>query len=411
MRAPVKSPSAFSLRQPAIAFIFVTGVLDVMAMGLVIPVIPSLIEDFAGSRSAAGIWNGVMAALWCGMQFVCSPVIGSLSDRYGRRPVILLSTAGLAADWVLMALAPNLWWLALGRLIGGITSSSFTAIYAYMADITTPEQRARAYGLVGAAFSLGFVAGPALGGMLGTFGPRVPFWVAAALSALAFLYGWLILPESLPQERRMAFAWSRANPLGSLRLLRSHRELSGLALVTLLLHFAHHVFSVVYVLYAEHRYGLGPFEVGLMLALAGLLDMGVQGWAVGHMVKRFGDRATMVFGLLGGTVGLACVGLAPTAPLFAAALFPNALWGFAMPTLLSLMTRRVSETEQGQLQGANNSVASIAGIASPLFFGWVYSVSVSLPGVSFLIAAVILALGAGIAFLATRGPAEAPAKA
>ena len=177
----------------------------------------------------------------------------------------------------------------------------------------------------------------------------------------------------------------------------------------MLLHFAHHVFSVVYVLYAQHRYGLGPFEVGLMLALAGLLDMGVQGWAVGRAVERFGDRATMVFGLLGGTFGLVCVGLAPNAPLFVAALFPNALWGFAMPTLLSLMTRRVSEQEQGQLQGANNSVASIAGIASPLFFGWVYSVSVSLPGVSFLIAALILAMGAALAFHATRG-SQTPAK-
>jgi DHA1 family tetracycline resistance protein-like MFS transporter len=403
--------SASSIRHPAIAFIFVTGVLDVMAMGLVIPVIPSLVEQFAGSRSAAGIWNGVLIALWGAMQFLCSPVIGSLSDRYGRRPVILISAAGLAMDWVLMALAPSLWWLAAGRLIGGATSSSFTAIYAYMADITTPEQRARAYGLVGAAFSLGFVAGPALGGVLGAWGPRVPFWFAAGLSALALLYGWLVLPESLPADRRMPFAWSRANPLGSLRLLRSNRELTGLALVTLLLHFAHHVFSVVYVLYAKHRYGLGPLEVGLMLALAGALDMGIQGWAVGHAVKRLGDRMTMVIGLAGGTLGLVAVGLAPTPALFAAALLPNALWGFAMPTLLSLMTRRVSEREQGQLQGANNSVASIAGVASPLFFGWVYSLSVSVPGVSFLIAAAILAMGAGIAFVATRGSPDGPAKA
>ncbi len=403
------SESALSFRRPAIAFIFVTGVLDVMAMGLVVPVLPQLIEEFAGSRSSAGLWNGVLTALWAAMQFVFSPIIGSLSDRYGRRPVILLSTAGLAIDWVLMALAPNLWWLAVGRLIGGITSSSFTAIYAYMADITSPQQRARAYGLVGAAFSLGFIAGPALGGVLGAWGPRVPFWVAAGLSTLAFAYGWLILPESLPAVRRMPFAWSRANPVGSLRLLRSHPELSGLAVVTLLLYLAHHVFSVVYVLYAEHRYGLGPFEIGMMLALAGGLDMVVQGWAVGHVVKRLGDRRTMVLGLVGGTVGLIAVGFAPTPGLFVAALFPNALWGFAMPTLLSLMTQRVSESEQGQLQGANNSVASIAGIVSPIFFGWVYSVSVSMPGISFYIAAAILSCGAGIGFLATRGSPDMPA--
>lgn len=396
-----------SRRRPAIAFIFVTGVLDVMAMGLVIPVLPSLIEEFAGSQASAGVWNGVLVALWAGMQFVCSPVIGSLSDRYGRRPVILVSTAGLAIDWAMMALAPNLWWLALGRIIGGITSSSFTAIYAYMADITTPEERARAYGLVGAAFSLGFIAGPALGGVLGELGPRVPFWVASGLSALAFVYGWFILPESLPAERRMPFAWSRANPVGSLRLLRSHPELSGLAVVVLLLFFAHHVFSAVYVLYAQHRYGLGVFEVGLLLATAGGLEMLVQGVLVGQVVKRLGDRRTMVLGFVFGAIGMFLTGVAPSGWLFAAALLPNSLWALAQPTLLSLMTRHVSEREQGQLQGANNSVGSIAGVASPLFFGWVYSVSTSMPGVSFTIASAILGLAAVLGLFTGRHHATA----
>ena len=274
--------------------------------------LPALIEEFAGSNASAGIWNGVLVALWAAMQFLCSPIIGSLSDRYGRRPVILISTAGLAADWVLMALAPNLWWLAVGRLLGGITSSSFTAVYAYMADITPPEGRARAYGLVGAAFGLGFVAGPALGGVLGEFDPRLPFWVAAGMSALAFLYGLLVLPESLPEDRRMAFSWRRANPLGALRLLRSHPELAGLASVNFLLYFAHHVFSAVYVLYAGHRYGIGSFEVGLMLAAAGVLDMAVQGALVGPVTKRLGDRTTMLVGLVGGAFGLFAMGVAPT---------------------------------------------------------------------------------------------------
>ena len=187
--------TALNRHRPAIAFVLVTAALDVMAMGLVIPVLPILIEEFAGSASTAGWWNGVMVALWALMQFVFSPIIGSLSDRFGRRPVILISIFGLAVDWVLMALAPNLWWLAVGRIIGGITSSSFTAVYAYLADIIPPEGRAKAYGLVGAAFSAGFIAGPALGGVLGEWGPRTPFWVAAALSALAFLYGLFVLPE------------------------------------------------------------------------------------------------------------------------------------------------------------------------------------------------------------------------
>jgi DHA1 family tetracycline resistance protein-like MFS transporter len=403
----VSTDSPLSLRRPAIAFIFVTGVLDVMAMGLVVPVLPTLVEEFAGSNTNAGWWNGVLMALWAAMQFVCSPIIGSLSDRYGRRPVILLSTAGLAIDWALMALAPNLWWLAVGRLIGGMTSASFTAIFAYMADITTPEQRARGYGIVGAAFSMGFIAGPALGGVLGEWGPRVPFWAACGLSAAAFLYGWLILPESLPEDKRMPFAWSRANPIGSLRLLRSHGELSGLALVNLLLYFAHHVFTAVFVLYAQHRHGFGPFEVGLMLAFAGVLEMGVQGVLVGRVVAWLGDRRTMVVGLACGTFALWAMGVAPSGWLFVAALVPNSLWALAQPTLLSLMTRHVSEREQGQLQGANNSVASIAGVISPLFFGWVYSLSTAWPGLSFHIAALILGLAALLGLATGRRNAAA----
>jgi len=417
------------VRRAAIAFILVTAVLDIVAMGIVIPVLPHLIEEFVGSNARAGLLNGVFVALWAGMQFLASPVIGSLSDQYGRRPVILISCAGLAADYVLMALAPNLWWLAVGRLIAGVTSSSFTTIYAYMADITEPEKRARAYGLIGAAFSGGFVLGPVLGGFLGEFGPRVPFWVAGALSGVAFLYGLFVLPESLPLEKRMPFSWRCANPVGAMILLKRHAELAGLAVVNFLLYFAHHVFSAVFVLYAGLRYGWGPWQVGALLAMVGALDMIVQGLLVGPASKRFGDRATMIFGLCGGAVGIALMGWAPTGVAFIVAMFPNVLWGLAMPTLQSLMTRRVGESEQGQLQGANMSVASIAGVASPLFFGWIYSVSVgegggraaawlsdrglpavsaaadallSEPGLAFYLASVVLALGALIGFLTAR---------
>lgn len=404
-------------RQAAIGFILVTAVLDILAMGLVIPVLPPLIEEFSGSAASAGIWNGVLVALWALMQFVASPIIGSLSDRYGRRPVLLLSIAGMAADWLLMALAPNLWWLAVGRMIGGVTSSSFTTVYAYMADITAPEDRAKAYGWVGAAFSAGFVLGPALGGLLGAVSPRLPFWVAAGMSALAFIYGWFILPESLPREKRMGFSWRRANPFGALVLLRSHPELSQLAVVNFLLYFAHHVFSAVFVLYAGHRYGWGALEVGLLLALVGALDMVVQGLLVGPVAKRLGDWRTMLFGLSGGAVGVACMGLAPTGWLFALAMLPNALWGLAMPTLQSLMTKRVSETEQGQLQGANNSVGAIAGVMSPLFFGWVYALSVGegargpILGTSFLIAAAILVAAVAVGAMSGGGRAAARAEA
>lgn len=401
----------------AIGFILVAAALDILAMGLVIPVLPPLIEEFAGSSAAGGVWNGVLVALWALMQFVASPVIGSLSDRYGRRPVLLLSVAGMAVDWLLMALAPNLWWLAVGRMIGGITSSSFTTVYAYMADVTEPEKRAKAFGLVGAAFSGGFMIGPALGGILGAISPRTPFYVAAAMSALAFLYGWFVVPESLKPENRMAFSWSRANPFGALELLRSHRSLLSLATLNFLLYFAHHMFSAVFVLYSAARHGFGALQVGLLLAFVGLLDMLVQGLLTGPVVKRFGDRNTMIFGLTAGAVGIAAMGLAPTALLFVLAMLPNALWGLAMPTLQSLMTKRVAENEQGQLQGANNCLASIAGFVSPPFFGVVYSLSVGdramIPfiGSAFLIAAVFLLGAAAIGWIGRGhdGPEETAA--
>lgn len=404
-------------RRAAIGFILVTAVLDVVALGIIIPVLPTLIEEFTGSNARAGVINGVFVALWAAMQFVASPIIGSLSDRYGRRPVILLSAAGLAVDYVLMALAPDLAWLALGRIVAGITTSSFTTVFAYMADITPPEQRARAYGLIGAAFSGGFVLGPLLGGILGEWSPRAPFWAAALLGGLTFLYGVFVLPESLPPDRRMAFSWRRANPFGALRLLGSHPELTGLAVVNFLLYFAHHVFSAVFVLYAGYRYGWSAWEVGALLAFVGALDMAVQGLLTGPVVQRLGDRRTMVLGLLGGAAGLGGMGLAPDGFWFVLAMLPNAAWGLAMPTLQSLMTRRVSESEQGQLQGATNSVASIAGVLSPLFFGSVYAASVGddplLPhvGSALLIAALVLAAAAVLGLYVARQAERAEAGA
>lgn len=400
--------AASSRFTPALGFILVTAALDVMAFGIIIPVLPQLILGLSGSSTDAGLWTGVMIALWAGAQLVFSPIIGSLSDRYGRRPVILISAAGLAADFVLMALAPDLWWLAAGRILGGITSSSFTTTFAYMADITEPAKRSRAYGLIGAAYSAGFIAGPVLGGLLGEFGPRVPFWAAAALGGVAFLYGLLVVPESLKPELRMPFSWRRANPFGALKLLRSHPELSGLSIAYFLFYFAHHVFSAVFVLYAGARYGWGPWEVGLALALWGVLDVMVQALAVGPVAGRIGDRGAMVVGLVFGALGLVGMGVAPDGASFVVAIVLSSVWGLAQPTIMALMTQRVSESEQGQLQGASMSVASLAGIGAPIFFGWVYGLSIGAAppfpyiGAAFLISALILGLSALIGWAAGR---------
>lgn len=395
-------------RKAAITFILFVAILDVIAMAIVVPVLPVLVQEFTGSTARAGWMNGLFIALWAVMQFLFSPLVGSLSDRFGRRPVLLLSSAGLGISYALVALAPSLGWLAAARVLAGITASSIGATYAYMADITPPERRARAYGLIGAAFSGGFVLGPFLGGVLGEISPRLPFWAAAASSATVFLYGAFILPESLDPSRRMAFSWKRANPLGALRLLRSHRELFGLSVVNFLLYFAHHVFSSVFVLYAGHRFGWTPRDVGILLAVVGLIDILVQGVVVGWVVRRLGDRRTMILGLAGGTVGLLVMGLATTSTGFVLSILPQALWGLAMPTLLSLMTQRVSESEQGQLQGANSSVGSIAGTVSPVFFGGVYAASVGegawipIEGAAFLIAASVLGLAGWIGYVVAR---------
>lgn len=383
-------------KSPAIWMILVTGFLDMLAMGLVMPVLPGLIEDLTGSLAAAGLWTGIVGSLWALMQFVCAPIIGSLSDRYGRRPVILISTAGLALDWVLMALAPNLWWLVVGRVIGGMTSASATALFAYMADVTPAQNRARAFGLLGAVISGGFVLGPALGGVLGDISPRLPFWVAAACSAAAFLYGLVVLTESLPEERRQPFRWHSAHPVAALRMLATRAELGLLSAASFLLTFSHRLIMTILVLFAGHQHGLTTLAVGMLLAALSVLDLTMQGFLVGPATQRFGNRRVTVFGLAAGALSFLATGLAPGAAWFVAALIPASLMGLAEPTLKSMLSARVAETEQGQLQGALQSLASVAGIAGPLFFGWIYGVtSETVPGLAFAIGAGVLMLAAG----------------
>ena len=251
-------------RRAALAFIFVTITLDMMAIGVIIPVLPKLVEDFVSNDTAAAARiYGVFGVVWALMQFVSMPVMGALSDRFGRRPVILLSNFGLAFDYVLMALAPNLAWLFVGRVISGITAASISTGMAYVADVTPVEKRAAAFGMTGIAFGLGFVLGPALGGLLGGLDPRLPFWAAAALSFANAMYGLFVLPESLPPERRRAFEWRRANPIGSLKLLRSRPGLTRLASISFLGSLAHAVLPSVFVLYAGYRYGWDTRRVGL----------------------------------------------------------------------------------------------------------------------------------------------------
>ena len=405
------SPAETSpVRGGAVIFIFVTILLDTLALGVIVPVLPKLVESFVDNdtASAAKIF-GVFGTAWALMQFFFSPILGGLSDRFGRRPVVLLSNFGLALDYVLMALAPSLAWLFVGRVISGITSASISTSFAYIADITPPEKRAAVFGKVGAAFGAGFILGPALGGLLGGMDPRLPFWVAAGLSFANTLYGFLILPESLPRDRRSAFSWKSANPLGALHLLRSDRVLAGLSVANFFGQVAHVVLPSTFVLYATYRYGWDSATVGLTLAMVGICAMVVQGLGIGPIVGRLGERRALLLGLGCGAVGFLIFGLAPSGPLFWLGIPVMAFWGVAGAATQALMTRLVASDQQGQLQGATNSVQSVSQLVGPflftLTFAWFIGAQapMKLPGAPFLLAAALLVLGLVIAWRTLAG--------
>lgn len=406
MEAPVTTVTP---SRAAFAFIFITVLLDMLAIGIIIPVLPSLVVGFMGGDTAgAAEMLGIFGMVWALMQFLFSPVLGALSDRFGRRPVILISNVGMGLDYILMALAPSLAWLFIGRVLSGITAASISTAYAYVTDVTPADSRAARFGMLGVAFGVGFVLGPALGGWSGAIDPRLPFWIAAGLSLANAFYGWLILPESLPPKSRMPFAWRRANPLGALKLLRRHSELLGLASVNFLDYLAHAVLPSIGVLYMFYRYGWDERAVGFALAGVGVCSMVVQGGLVGPFIKRFGERAALVAGLLFGAAGFFVYGIATTGWLFLVGMPLMALWGLASPASLGLMSRHVGADEQGQLQGANQSLQGIGSMIGPVLFSYLFAyairpeLGIQLPGVPFLLASLMVLIALVIGWAATR---------
>jgi DHA1 family tetracycline resistance protein-like MFS transporter len=396
-------------RHAAVIFVFITVTLDVLALGIMIPVFPRLIQGFEGGDTAkAALSIGVISTIFAVMQFFCSPIIGSLSDKFGRRPLILLSNFGTSMDYILMALAPDLTWLYVGRVISGIMASSIPTAGAYIADVTPPKKRAAGFGLLGAAFGIGFVLGPALGGLLGHYSLRLPFWFAAGLSLLNWLYGYFVLPESLPPRNRSDFSWKKSNPLGSLQLLRSHHELFGLSMVNFLGFLAHMVLQTVFVLYAGYRYQWDERVVGLCLMLVGITSGAVQGGLVGPVVKKIKERWTLLVGLLFGTLGFTVFGWAPTGLWFMAGVPLLALWGMNGPAIQGLMTRHVSHREQGRLQGANSCIQSIAEIIGPGLFTSIFALFIGdnrpllLPGAPFFLSALLVVAAALVAWKVTQ---------
>jgi MFS transporter, DHA1 family, tetracycline resistance protein len=388
------APSAGS---GAFVFILIMVAFDFLAFGVIAPVLPDLVRQFEGGNFArASSITGYFGFAWATMQFIFSPILGAWSDRFGRRPVILISCFGLGIDYIVMALAPSLNWLFVGRIISGITTSNVATAFAYVTDVTPPEKRAKQFGLISAAFGIGFIIGPAVGGFLGNINLRFPFWAAAALSFGNALYGLFILPESLPPERRDKSAWHMANPLGSLKLLRSHPELAGLSVVITLYYLAHNSLPSMWALYTEYRYDWSRRDVGLSLAVVGVFAALVSGALVGPFVKRFGERISLLSGLFCGFLAFAGFALASRGWIIIAVIPFIALWGIAGPALQSLMSRRVDPSSQGKLQGAINSLRAITGMVGPVVFTQVFALAISpravlhLPGAPYFLAALLL---------------------
>ena len=401
-------------RRAAFGFIFVSAIASAMSIGIMVPILPNLLKSFTGGDTAqASEWNVLFAACGGAMSFFAGPVLGLLSDRFGRRPVLLISMFGLGLDFLFMAFAPSLAWLFVGRLISGATSGLFSTANAYVADVTPPQDRARAFGWMGSAFSFGFLAGPAIGGMLGNYSLRLPFMAAAALTLINAVYGLLVLPESLKKElRTTSFDPRRANPLGSLKLLRSHHELLPLASVGFLNQLAQMVWPSIFVLYTGYRYHWTPMFTGFYMAAGSLLGIGVQSFLVGPAVKRFGERGVLAIGAAAMSTSLFWYGVAPSTLFYVFGMPIGCLSGLLIPGLQGLMTRRVGPTEQGQLQGANQSLIGIAAMLGPLIFGLSFAATVRhpawrLPGLPMLLASMIMAGCLTLAIWAGRAAGRA----
>ena len=383
-------------RKAAIVFIFVTVTLDMLALGLIAPVLPKLILDFlGGNATSAANWLGVFGSVFALMQFFFSPVLGVLSDRFGRRPVILLSNLGLGLDYIVMALSPTIGWLFVGRIISGITTSSIPTAMAYIADVVPKEKRAGAFGMIGVAFGLGFILGPAVGGPLGDIDPRLPFWVAAGFSLLNWLWGYLFVPESLAPGQRKEFTFRRANPVGSLVLLRSHPELWKLATLQFLAYVSHEVFTI-WALFAIYQFAWSQSMVGISLAIVGACTAAISGGLTGRIVAWLGERRTLYIGQFFGAIGMVVAGLARTGAVYIASIPIISLWNISFPAAQGMMTHRVSEREQGELQGAISSLRSLSFLIGPGLFSWTFAWfinpkhSVHVPGAPYYLAAALL---------------------
>ncbi len=386
-------------RKAAIGFIFITLLIDVIGFGLIIPVMPKLISDLLGinSISLASQYGGWLTFAYAFMQFLFAPVLGNLSDQYGRRPVLLISLFGFGIDYLFLSFAPSIVWLFVGRLIAGVTGASFTTATAYIADISTNENRAQNFGMIGAAFGMGFIIGPMLGGILGEYGARVPFFVAAALALTNWLYGYFVLPESLDKSNRRPFEWRRANPVGSLMQLKKYPAVSGLVGSLVLIYLASHAVQSNWSFFNIEKFHWSPKMIGISLGLVGLLVGGVQGGLVRILNPKIGNEKSVYYGLAFYTLGLVLFAFASSSWMMFVFVVPYCLGGIAGPALQSIISGNIPPNEQGELQGALTSLISATSIIGPLMMTNLFayftapSSPIYFPGAAFLLGAIFMA--------------------
>lgn len=391
-------------RSAALGFIFITLLIDVIGLAIIIPVFPKLIEKLIhGDISQASRISGLLLVAYAVMQFLFSPLVGNLSDKYGRRPVLLLSLLGFGIDYLFLAFAPTLGWLFVGRIIAGITGASFTTASAYIADVSTPEKRSQNFGMIGVAFGLGFIIGPVIGGILGKLDTHYPFYAAAALALLNTIYGYFILPESLAKEHRRPLDWKRCNPLGSLVQLKKYPSVIGLAVCLFVVYFAGHAVQSVWTFYTMQKFSWDEDLVGYSLGFIGLMIALVQGGLIRIAIPKLGQQRSIWIGLMLYSVGMLLFGLANHSWMMFAYMIPYALGGIAGPALQGVMTNEVPANEQGELQGGLTSLMSLSSIFGPWFMTYLFyyftspKAPIYLPGAPYFVAAVLMLISALLA--------------
>ncbi len=405
-------------RKAGIQFILITVLLDMIGIGLIIPVLPKLVTTMYGGTISEGSYIfGWFVASYALMQFVCAPILGKLSDQLGRRPIILISLFGAGLDYLLMAVAPNLFWLFVGRAVAGISGANISAANAYIADVSTHEDRAKNFGMLGACFGVGFIIGPALGGLLGQYGFRLPFIVAACLNLLNWLYGFFVLPESHAKENRRPFDWKQANPLAALSQLGKYPVVLGLTATIALERLAHDTLPATWVLYTTYRFNWTERDNGLSLALVGIMFALVSAMLTGRIVGWLGERRAIIYGLMIGAITFVIYGLSTRGWMLYVGIIFGSIGGVAGPAIQTLITKMVSATEQGAVQGIIASIHSVVAILGPLMasnlFGYFTSASapMKLPGAAFLAAALLVAISALMAARSARVGNQAHASA